>query len=376
MKVIIMELCGKEAVALNRNGQFVRIRNLGYSVGQELMIPPEMLIRRSSTVRTVTKIAALAACFCLVLSAIFGILIVNSQPYGYVSVDVNPSIEYRLNRFDRVISVHAVNEDGEALIASIGTENLEGKDIGQALSLAINELSVQGYLNDEEAGMLICCSAGSEKASAALNEKLIACTKAAAVPEHVEIITTVTSSEVIEEAEKLGTTAGKLQLIKSIGDDVDIQEWINKNVTEIYDAVLERHPEQPTVPADPETTETEIPSPPETTEEPESSAQTDEEIATSESEAVTGQEPDVTHEADSETEKETETITETEPETSEDTNTFEENTWTETMPDTIPDTWPEEWPEPETDENGNVIVPEDKPWWWWLWELIFGKKDE
>ena len=89
MKVIIVELCGKDAVALSRNGQFIRIRNLGYSVGQELMISPQMIVRRSTTARAVTKIAALAACFCLILGVIMGILIVNSQPYGYVSVDVN-----------------------------------------------------------------------------------------------------------------------------------------------------------------------------------------------------------------------------------------------------------------------------------------------
>ena len=265
MRVIIMETNGKEAVALGRDGRFIRIRNVGYAVGQEITVTPAMIIRKESVnrTRTITKIAAVAACFCILFASILGLVILNSQSYGYVSVDVNPSIEYRINRFDRVVSVSAVNQDGEALLATIGVDNVEGKDIEVALSLTVNELSVQGYLDGEDAGVVISSSAGSSKASAALSEKLLAYTAAEEKLAGVKVITAVVSQELIEEAEKLGTTAGKLHLIKSIGEDVNIDEWIDRSVTEIYAAVREHISELPTDP------ETDITPPPEVTVEPE-----------------------------------------------------------------------------------------------------------
>ncbi|MBE6584987.1 MAG: hypothetical protein E7645_00510 [Ruminococcaceae bacterium] len=380
MKVIIMETKGKEAIALNQNGRFVKIHNLGYRVGQELQIPAEMIIRSNpqKSPRTMQKLAVLAACFCLLLGAVLSFVVLNSQSYGYVSVDVNPSIEYRLNRFDRVVSVSAVNQDGEALISSIGVQNLEGADIELALSRTVQELSVQGYLSSEQAEILISSSAGSKKASEALNQKLISYMQSEDVLKNVEVITTVVTREIIEEASKLGTTAGKLQLIKELGDDVSIEEWIDKSVVDIHEAIKEQSSEIPTTPID---TEAEVETPPEVTVEPDTSVDTEEETATSESVPDETDEPNApTETVESVTETEAETATEipteaptetalpTEPETK------EELTWPETFPNQMPSEWPEEWPEPETDENGNAILPEPekKPWWWWLWELIFG----
>lgn len=379
MRVIIMEISGKEAVALSHDGRFVRIRNLSYAVGQELQITPEMLIRKStqSHARKVTKIAALAACFCILFGSILGFLILNSPSYGYVSVDVNPSIEFRIDRSDCVVSASAVNDDGQNLLESISIDELKGKDIEIALSLTVDELSVQGYLDGEHAGLIISSSAGSKKASAALNEKLAAYVAREEKLEGVEVMTAIVSQEMVEEASKLGTTAGKLHLIQSIGEDVDIQEWIDKSVTEIYAAVKEHNSE---LPADPET---EIEPPPEVTVEPETSVGTDNEPATSESDPDTTGEPDVTTEVPTETETETETESDTEKETETETETQaptdpetteEENTWPETWPETMPDEWPEEWPEPETDNEGNTVLPEpeNKPWWWDLLAWIFG----
>ncbi len=376
MRVIIMELSGKEAVALSHDGSFVRIRNLGYAVGQELQITPEMLIPKSTQghTRRISKIAAFAACFCILFCSILGFLILNSPSYGYVSVDVNPSIEFRIDRSDCVVSASAVNGDGQSLLESIGIDELKGKDIEIALSLTINELSVQGYLDGENAGVVISSSAASKKASALLNERLIAYTAREEKLEGVEVITAMVSHDMIEEASKLGTTAGKLHLIQSIGEDVDIQEWIDKSVTEIYAAVKEHSSGLPTDP------ETEIEPPPEVTAEPETSVGTDDENATSDSTSDVTDEPDVTTEAPTETETETETESDTEketepdPETETEAPTDEDNTWPETWPETMPDEWPEEWPEPETDENGNTVIPtpENKPWWWHLLAWIFG----
>ncbi len=67
----------------------------------------------------------LAACACIaVLLLGFGGWRLHETPVSAISVDVNPSIELGVNRFDRVVSVTGYHEDGEALAAAVNLKNL------------------------------------------------------------------------------------------------------------------------------------------------------------------------------------------------------------------------------------------------------------
>lgn len=50
-------------------------------------------------------------------------------PAKYVSLDVNPSIEYQLNIFDRVLTVKGVNDDGSEIVDEIDLGNLKNKKL-------------------------------------------------------------------------------------------------------------------------------------------------------------------------------------------------------------------------------------------------------
>lgn len=56
------------------------------------------------------RLGAMAACVCLVFSLVLGVR-AYGQVVSTVSVDVNPSLELRLNRWDRVVQVETFNED-------------------------------------------------------------------------------------------------------------------------------------------------------------------------------------------------------------------------------------------------------------------------
>ena len=66
---------------------------------------------------------------------------------AFLDIDVNPSIEVVLNRFDRVIGVHAYNEEGEQLINSI---NIKHKPYKNALKIIIDKMSELGYIDNAE----------------------------------------------------------------------------------------------------------------------------------------------------------------------------------------------------------------------------------
>lgn len=56
--------------------------------------------------------AAIAACLALVACFIGGVADFL-RPIAYVGIDVNPSVELTLNRFDIVVGTHALNDDGQ-----------------------------------------------------------------------------------------------------------------------------------------------------------------------------------------------------------------------------------------------------------------------
>ena len=58
------------------------------------------------------RIAAIAACLALVACLIGG-AVDFLRPVAYVGIDVNPSVELTLNRFNIVVETHALNDDGQ-----------------------------------------------------------------------------------------------------------------------------------------------------------------------------------------------------------------------------------------------------------------------
>lgn len=73
------------------------------------------------------------------------------MPVSYVSIDVNPSIELGLNRFDRVVSAKAYNAEGEAILDEL---SLKWKRYTDALHAVIECEGMRAYLADGEEPVL------------------------------------------------------------------------------------------------------------------------------------------------------------------------------------------------------------------------------
>lgn len=63
-------------------------------------------------------IPVMAACFILIFAG-FGSYQAYFTPTSVISIDINPSLEVSVNRFDRVISIEGYNDDGKALASSL-----------------------------------------------------------------------------------------------------------------------------------------------------------------------------------------------------------------------------------------------------------------
>lgn len=87
---------------------------------------------------------ATAVVLCVFLLAGTGGFAVYSKPVSYISIDVNPSIELAVNRFDRVVSAKGYNADGENILQHVSLENISYL---QAIDRLLQDAYYSRYLN-------------------------------------------------------------------------------------------------------------------------------------------------------------------------------------------------------------------------------------
>ena len=156
MTYLIMECAAGYAVALDENGRFLKVPNLGYEVGQrvddvvvfeggpygeaEVLPFGEYRARRTRG----RRLALVAAAACLVMAVVSG-AVVWRLPVGTVYMTINPEVSMEVNRLDRVVSLEGENEDGEALVEGFG---YYGRTVDEVSDDLADRAEEQGYLED------------------------------------------------------------------------------------------------------------------------------------------------------------------------------------------------------------------------------------
>ena len=156
MTYLIMECAAGYAVALDENGRFLKVPNLGYEVGQrvddvvvfeggpygeaEVLPFGEYRARRTRG----RRLALVAAAACLVMAVVSG-AVVWRLPVGTVYMAINLEVSMEVNRLDRVVSLEGENEDGEALVEGFG---YYGRTVDEVSDDLADRAEEQGYLED------------------------------------------------------------------------------------------------------------------------------------------------------------------------------------------------------------------------------------
>ena len=134
---VVMDIKDGRAVVFKKNGDIAEVRDCGYRIGQTINIgnyPSRKLI-------------AMAACFAMVfVTGISGYAVAYRVPYGYIYVDVNPSMRLDLNCFDRVISVTPLNDEAEELMEKYPIQKSDTEQCINEIAYACRE---KKYLNDD-----------------------------------------------------------------------------------------------------------------------------------------------------------------------------------------------------------------------------------
>lgn len=149
-KVIIVEKDNDDVVGIDKNGAFYRLKKKNAVIGDSYEVG---FMKRM----VIILLAIALLLFCGVGSILIATSI-NNTPVTYVSIDINPGIEFTLNKYDNVLSVNATNEECKVLISN---EDFIGKDIKECTQRIV-ELAVDAGYISKEVPMIDIVSADSD----------------------------------------------------------------------------------------------------------------------------------------------------------------------------------------------------------------------
>ena len=175
---------------------------------------------------------AMACCLLLFLGA--GGCYSYFTPVSAISIDINPSIELNINRFDRVINMKGYNKDGEKLADKINVRFLKYSD---AIEKILSSEELKPYLLPEH--LISVTVAGEDEAQ---NEKMVKNIESATAACGEKIHCDSSDPEEVQSAHELGMSVGKYKAyekLKALDPDVTPEEIQHLTMRQIYDRIAE-----------------------------------------------------------------------------------------------------------------------------------------
>ena len=134
-----------------------------------------------------------------------------------VQLDVNPSVELKVNKAETVLAVRALNEDAKTVLGEMKLENVE---LDVAMNALIGSMLKNGYIDELANSILITVENADRARGAALQEKLSAeveqLLKAGSINGAVLSQTMTGDDELKTLAEEYGISVGKAALIRQL----------------------------------------------------------------------------------------------------------------------------------------------------------------
>lgn len=140
---VVMQIENGRAVVLGAGGQFLRLKaQTGWQVGDTVAFKKPVEKKKIWY-----GITAVAACFVLVLGLVYGGAPAFFQPSSVIGIDINPSIELRLDKEGAVAEAVGYNPEGEAIVQQV---ELEGLPYQRAVVELLSSPEMQPYLEQKE----------------------------------------------------------------------------------------------------------------------------------------------------------------------------------------------------------------------------------
>lgn len=172
-----------------------------------------------------------AACACLLLTLLGGSWL-YFIPTAEISVDINPSIELQINRFDRVVSVNAFNRDGQELSGAL---DVRFKTYTAAVEEILSDDTVAALLSKDEI-LTFTVTGPDEEQSSRIFSNVEAYTA-----KRGNAYCYIASAEEVAMAHECGLSHGKYRAfleVQSLDPDItpeDVQDMTMREIRDLID---------------------------------------------------------------------------------------------------------------------------------------------
>ena len=185
---------------------------------------------RSAAPRPVFRRAAALAAG-LVLLFFIGGSWVFMTPTAYISIDINPSLELGINRFDRIVSVEGYNEDGDDLAESLDITFMNYSD---ALDEILSSGSIEDYLSGDALMSLTVAGDNATQYTEILD------TVETCADSHENIHCHSGDTEEMHEAHDAGVSFGKYRaylILHDLDPSISLDNIRSMTMREIYNLI-------------------------------------------------------------------------------------------------------------------------------------------
>lgn len=207
-KAIVMEVKDSHAAVLCEDGTFRKIRKK-CKVGDEVTVSYLPQIFYNAAFRRMTAAAAVIVMF---LSTGFYLTV---PACSYVSLDAEPSIEFSLNRLNRVVSVNAINDEGREIRDELMKDFRPNAPLSKTLGRADELMAQHGYRGQEDTYYLVNISSDNEKRRERIHNEVDRTLKH---PEDDKFTMIINGSDLKDHrrAREHGISAGRFEEIRKI----------------------------------------------------------------------------------------------------------------------------------------------------------------
>lgn len=197
----------KDAFELISADEGIKERTKGFIAQSYTPTSKKRILHR----RLVVSASALALAFVL---GIVGFA-VYFTPVSVISIDINPSVELSVNRFDTVIGTAAYNDEGKELLKRV---DLRFKSYNDAIDCVLDDDSVEGYIENEQ---VVCITVIEENEARRKHMVDKLCTKA----ENDGIYVESENKAAVHHAHKSGMSYGKYNAyLKAKSENAELTE--------------------------------------------------------------------------------------------------------------------------------------------------------
>ncbi len=215
-KGVIMEINNDFLTMLTPEGEFLKARkhDNDYEIGEEIDFFPVTVTAVETPKKKWFQLNRIRVALMSSVAAILFFITVIPQMmanpvYAYMTIDINPSFEIGLNNELNVVSLDALNNDGNSILQEY--PNWENQHIDEVTEVIISKSREQGFLIDGQE-VLITTIINEEKI-AEVSEKLakeIQLISTTYKEKQIEITAVESDIETREKAQKQGVSTGRL----------------------------------------------------------------------------------------------------------------------------------------------------------------------